>query len=706
MKLDNAYTERVYAGLLGKLIGVYMGRPTEGWTHQRILCELGEVNYFLHERFGHALVVCDDDISGTLVFLRALPDSGNSPNLDATQVGRAWLNYIVEGKTTLWWGGRGNSTEHTAYLNLKSGIRPPESGSAATNGALVSQQVGAQIFVDGWAMVAPGQPDLAAHLAEQSARVSHDGEAVEAARLLAAVGAQAFIEPEVQTLLEVGLSHVRKDSLIANVVRDVRTWASHDNDWYATRARIEEAYGYHRFGGGCHVVPNHAIVILSLIYSNDDFGRALTIANTSGWDTDCNSGNVGCIMGIRGGLPAIETGLDWRGPVADRLFVSSADGSRGITDAVQESIRIANIGRALAGQPVALAPKYGARFNFELPGSVQGFLPDNPNRVVVRNTSGHSCSGTRSLAIDCQPSPSRTYIHVSTATFIPPEHLEGSLYRLAASPTLYPGQVLSGRLESDSTNASSIIVRPFIRAYDGEDGVATTYGRSGRVQSGCGRSFEWVIPQTQGGPIMEVGIALRPSENVGATAYLDYLTWDGVPNTILRRPAGAGRAWMRAWVDAIDHVDTRSQPSFRISQDCGRGALVLGGNWQDVEVRADLETPLAKSIGVAIHVQGLERYYAFLMSDCSKVRLIARFGKDRVLAEKALTWAFGQQYRVELAASSNRVRVQLDGERVFDVDVAGLGFGPAEGGIALICEEGTMITDSVTIAPLHRDNRV
>jgi hypothetical protein len=26
------YLERVYAGVLGKLIGVYLGRPFEGWT--------------------------------------------------------------------------------------------------------------------------------------------------------------------------------------------------------------------------------------------------------------------------------------------------------------------------------------------------------------------------------------------------------------------------------------------------------------------------------------------------------------------------------------------------------------------------------------------------------------------------------------------------------------------------------------------------
>jgi len=38
-----------------------------------------------------------------------------------------------------------------------------------------------------------------------------------------------------------------------------------------TRERIERAYGDDKFGGNCHVIPNHAIIILSLLYSQDSF---------------------------------------------------------------------------------------------------------------------------------------------------------------------------------------------------------------------------------------------------------------------------------------------------------------------------------------------------------------------------------------------------------------------------------------------------
>ena len=43
------YAERVYAGVLGKIIGVYLGRPFEGWTHEQIMANLGEIKYYVND---------------------------------------------------------------------------------------------------------------------------------------------------------------------------------------------------------------------------------------------------------------------------------------------------------------------------------------------------------------------------------------------------------------------------------------------------------------------------------------------------------------------------------------------------------------------------------------------------------------------------------------------------------------------------------
>ncbi len=230
MPLPHDYVERVYAGVLGKIIGVYLGRPFEGWTYERIVRELGEVNYFVNERFDVPLIVTDDDISGTFTFLRALPDYGNSRDLTPAQIGQTWLNYLIERRAILWWGGMGNSTEHTAFMRLKHGIEAPRSGSIALNGKVVAEQIGAQIFIDGWAMVAPGDPELAVDLARRAASVSHDGEALYGAQVLAAMEALAFVEEDIETLLDTAVGLIPKNSLIYALIQDIRDWCAGEDD--------------------------------------------------------------------------------------------------------------------------------------------------------------------------------------------------------------------------------------------------------------------------------------------------------------------------------------------------------------------------------------------------------------------------------------------------------------------------------------------
>jgi len=44
MTFPSDYVERVYAGVLGKIIAVYLGRPIEGWSYGMIMERSGEVN--------------------------------------------------------------------------------------------------------------------------------------------------------------------------------------------------------------------------------------------------------------------------------------------------------------------------------------------------------------------------------------------------------------------------------------------------------------------------------------------------------------------------------------------------------------------------------------------------------------------------------------------------------------------------------------
>ena len=132
---------------------------------------------------------------------------------------------------------------------------------------MVAEQIGAQIFIDGWGMVAPCQPILAAKLAEQAGKVSHDGEAVHAAMLWAAMEAEAFGSADIDHLLDTGLAQIPRDCLIAKLIADIRSWHRSNGDWRQTRQMIEDHYGYDKYPGNCHVVPNHALMIMAVLYA-------------------------------------------------------------------------------------------------------------------------------------------------------------------------------------------------------------------------------------------------------------------------------------------------------------------------------------------------------------------------------------------------------------------------------------------------------
>jgi ADP-ribosylglycohydrolase len=692
------YSERAYAAVLGKLIGVYLGRPFEGWTYQRIMRELGPIEDYVHERLNCPLVVTDDDVAGTFTFIRALEDHGARADLTSREIGETWLNYIVERRSILWWGGNGNSTEQTAWLNLKRGIAAPASGSIAVNGQAVAEQIGAQIFIDGWAIVAPGNPALAARLAEQAARVSHDGAAVDAAKLWAAMEAEAFVCGDVERLIEVGLAQVAPDSPIARVVADIGDWRKRYPDWREAREAIEARYGYDKHPGHCHVVPNHALMIMALLYAPDDFTRAQTIVCTSGWDTDCNAGNVGCLMGAMLGLEGIDVQGKWRGPLADRMLISSADGGDAINDAVRVSARLVDMGRKLAGAPPLVAPKGGAQFHFSQPGSVQGFASvegARPN-VQLANIAFEAGRALELRFAELGPDP----VQIMTPTFTPPEVVRMRTYELMATPLVYPGQRVRARVIAGSENTGDLMVSLSALAYGAGDRLVPWESEAVALAPSAKAILDWRLPDTDGQPIQSLGVAARsPDRTQDGTIVLDWLRWDGPPDIRLRRPREPNDFWRRAWVNAADNFSTSFSQAFRISQDRGEGMIIHGGRqWRDYRVETTLTAHLAEHLGVGVRVQGLRRFYAVLLQRPDKLLLVrVRDGEITLLAETAFHWSFEKPYQFVVEADGRRISAAADGVWLAARDDSDEAL--ADGGAAIIIQGGAASTDEVVVAP-------
>lgn len=683
--LPSDYQERVYAGVLGKIIGVYLGRPFEQWSYEKIAEELGEIRGYVNEKLNFPLIVSDDDITGTFTFFRALTDRACDATLTAAQIGETWLNYIIENKTILWWGGIGLSTEHTAWCRLASGISAPASGSASLNGMTVAEQIGSQIFIDAWGLVNPGDPKRAADFAERAASVSHDGLGIHGAQVIAAMVAQAFVERDVDKIIAAGIAQIPEDSLICKMANDIQTWHdSNPEDWRRTFEKIRETYGYARYGGGCHIVPNHALIHLALRYSKGDFDEAQMIVNTAGWDTDCNAGNVGCILGVAGGLAGLNSGTDWRAPVADRILLPTAEGGATITDALRESFSIINAAEKLRGIQPTL-PKSGARFHFSLAGSVQGFLAEDPTSLQLENIRE---------TLSCQILKTGTSLRAFTATFTPKDNFAAGNYSMCACPTLHPGQTVIAHWFAPVTNASPLSVRLLLNIYDENFEKQTVEGPLLTLDTGTSDTSEWTIPPLDGFPIMEIGFEILKGDT--GVLLLDSLDWKGAPTTSLM-PSKRGHVWASAWVRAMDGCLAYDDNTTITMHHSRPGGFLLQGSrdWVDYTFRARVEIRLAASFSLAIRAQGLRRHYSLRLDPSGHVSLIKTSDGEVILATAVCLWVLGTPRELAISAHGDWIRGFVDGNLLLEAKDSTLGGGAA----GFLLNQGGIIVQSAEVHP-------
>ena len=695
---------RTYAGVVGKLIGVYLGRAVEGWFYDDIQSEFGEINHYVNEHVGHPLIVPDDDISGTFLFYRALEDNGFPPDITAKMIGDTWLNYIVEDKTVLWWGGLGRSTEHTAFLRLKDGVEAPLSGSAHLNGTGMSEQIGAEIFIDTWAFVNPENPNRAAAMARQAGMVSHDGVAVDAACLLAAMQAAAYSESNIDQLLDIGTEYVQSD-LLRRVVGDVReVCAKHSDDWREVRNWLEQHHPYDAYPGNCPMIPNHALLLSSFILGGDDFQKGLMIAVSSGWDTDCNAGNLGALNGIRLGLPGIDAGADLRTPVADRMYLVCSDGGECLSDAVIETRRVLKASAALGGKEYD-EPK--SRFAFEFPGSVQGFqtCPMHQGvQGVTRVSNQNQKTEVNGLVLEYDAIAPGVNGSVSVPTFfdpIPTGRSDTTYFEVIASPSIYGTQTV--KCTVTCADAAIPYLRYFVIYYDETEKLAKIEGDWITLDTGR-NDLRWRVPDTGGRPIQRFGIELASSSRVSGSLCINHLDWSGAPENLsfgLSReltpgltPWDVATFWTRAFVSSAKHFATDIYHTFALSHPDDNGVITTGTrDWDDYSVSSTLLMELHEAVGLVARVRGHRRYYAGVLRD-GRAEILKRYdGEVEVLASVDYVFEPECLIHIEFIAIGARLELVLQGTKVATAYDDSFG----SGGAGFLIERGCVPARGFTV---------
>lgn len=667
------YLEKVYSGFLGMNVGIRIGAPVEPtiWTYERIKNTYGDITDYVKNYKNFA---ADDDVNGPYYFLRALYDKEENNDVTAMDVANAWLNYARENVGMFWWGGFGVSTEHTAYLNLKNGIPAPKSGSIEQNGKIMAEQIGGQIFIDTWGLITPNNPQKAADLGAMAASVSHDGEGVLGAKFFCACISHAFVSDDIKDIINVGLSVLPEDSLyrkVSNAVLDF--YQKNPNDFRACRDMLEAEWGYDKYKGVCHIIPNAGVCVLSMIYGNGDFNRTVEIATMCGWDTDCNAGNVGTVLGVMCGVEGI--GSNYLKPMNDSVILSGVSGYLNILDIPSYAKELAILGYKTNGltPPKSLIDSFkedAILFDFELPNSTHNFRISDEFLGKLSHSTEKAFDGKGALKIQFDRLIRGDNFKVFYKPFYTREEFSDERYSPVFSGKVYSGQICSMEVLQEQWNGNeNMSVAPYIRLANSNKEVKLGYIK---LTEGEWQHIEFEIPDTDGQIIDEIGLVVEGTaivkyKNLGML-YLDNFEIKGkssysidinkqVVNFKNVTPFSAtGGAWT---------VEDDGLLCMTLENECN----YTGNYFSKDYVLETTITPL-NGLGHMINLRSkgiMQGYMLGFDTDNTVAIYKSDFGYTK-LTENKFVWDYNVEYKVKAVCKGNLIEFYINDQIVLEVN--------------------------------------
>lgn len=688
--IPNNYVETVYAGFIGMNIGIRLGAPIEpvAWTYERIRDVYGDIRDYVKT---YNTFAADDDANGPVFFIRALYDDAVDRELAPEDVGRAWLNYAREGIGMFWWGGEDISTEHRAYVNLRKGIPAPRSGSIEVNGTEMAEQIGGQIFIDSWGLLFPGQGEKAAEYAEKAASVSHDGNGLYGARFMAACIAKAFDASSMDEIIAEGLRMIPEDSTYARVVHAVMDFHQENpSDFRACRQYLEDHWGYDKYTGVCHIIPNAGVCVLALLYGEGDFARTVEIASMCGWDTDCNAGNVGTILGVYCGLEGIPE--HYRKPINDFIVASSVSGYLNLVDFPAFSRELALLGYRMNGEqaPEDLVNRVKPGeiyFDFDLPGATHGFRTSNSFKTpVVRHSEQHACNGRGSLEIVFDRLVEGDSSKIYYKPFYRREEFNDEKYKPTFAPLAYSGQKVSAQMYVVQWEGEPVTLTPYVRNTHTKEEK-----RLAAVTPVNGQWNELVfeLPDTEGAMIDEIGWILEsPSPLLDRALGSLFIGQFRITGPSDYKIDFAKQAKEFASITPFSHHRGKWELASGVMRCTADGdSSSYSGNYyaEDMVVEATIKPISGESHCMITRANGIMRHYLAGFDGAGTVSFILQdFGCER-LASVPYDWEHGKTYRFKLVAERDKFTLFINDDQVLEHQDASFprgmfGFGCLESG--------------------------
>ncbi len=276
--------DKIRGGLLGQILGNLNGLPYE----MKYIVEPGNVTEYTPALPKGAWT--DDDTDFEWVYIKVMEDE-DCLLLPPERISRLWKERINK---RIWC-----SNQYARQL-MDLGIEPPLTGMAVFN-PWAEFNISGQFLCETFGLISPAMPQKAAEIGLNYTRVAIDGEPAQTTQLFTSMIAMAFVENDVNSLLDSGEATLAPGSIVSQVIRDVRAWhQEHPTDWRTTRKLLKDKYTRHdgqtRDRNGYEL--NTGSIVAALLYGQGDFVKTLRVAFNFGWDADCNAATAGTIVGV------------------------------------------------------------------------------------------------------------------------------------------------------------------------------------------------------------------------------------------------------------------------------------------------------------------------------------------------------------------------------------------------------------------------